>query len=423
MRLGELLIQQGLLNEAQLRTALRTQEFFGGHLGSILIDLGFVEEGALGDTLSRAAGVRYASPELLEDIPDEVIQALPAKVADRHKAIPLRIHERRLHLAMLNPRDLVGLDEIAYLTGMVVIPYVAPEFRVFRALERYYGLRRERSDRISVSGNVDLEPPAPQERPSPPEPAGAIEAGVGLDGLPLDAELSHESLAYETPSTGSSDPILDRLPRSLDEWREGAAATAPAGSPAAPAGPVSAWGGAAEDPGAPAPAAVEPEVDDPLREPATRLLSAVNRDDIARIVLEVAGRLFQRRLLFFLQRDRIVGWDGGGDGVSRERLRSVLLPRESLSLFSTVQDGGGPFRGPVVDLPSNRRLFQDLGLAPPPEAFLLPLMLKGRVVSVLYGDNGKASLGDVDLHLLGRLRLQASIALEILILRNKLQAV
>lgn len=416
MRLGELLIQQGLLNEAQLRTALRTQEFFGGHLGSILIDLGFVEEPALGETLSRAAGVRYASPELLENIPDQVIQVLPAKVADRHKVVPIRIQERRLHLAMLNPRDLVGLDEIAYLTGMVVIPYVAPEFRVFRALERYYGLRRERTDRISVSGQVDMDPPATPALAPAPEPAEAVEAGVGLDGLPLDAEMPHDSVVHGAPPNGSPDPILDRLPRSLDEWREGAAVE----DPPVPAAAVSAWGGAVDDPGAPA---AVPETDDPLREPAERLLSAVTRDEIARVVLEVAGRLFRRRLLFFLQRDRIVGWDGGGDGVSRERLRNVLLPRESLSLFSAVQDGDGPFRGPVADVPANRRLFQDLGLDPPQEAFLLPLMLKGRVVSVLYGDNGGAPLDEVDLHLLGRLRLQASIALEILILRNKLQAV
>ena len=185
LRLGELLIDQGLLTDVQLRTALRTQEFFGGHLGSILIDLGFIQESSLGETLSRAAGVRYAPPDLLEEIPDEVVQSLPAKVADRHKAVPIRIQQKRLHLAMLDPKDLVGLDEISYLTGMVVVPYVSPEFRIYRALERYYGVQRLRPDRISISGKVDPDQLVQNERaatPKPPRAESSLPAGIGLVG-------------------------------------------------------------------------------------------------------------------------------------------------------------------------------------------------------------------------------------------------
>jgi hypothetical protein len=432
-RLGDLLIERGLLTPSQLKTALRTQEFFGGHLGSILIELGFLDERTLGETLARSAGVRYAPSDLLVDIPEEVIRAVPAKVAERHKAVPIRIQDKRLHLAMLNPRDLLSLDEVAYLTGMIVVPYVAPEYRIYEALERYYHLGRLRPERINVTGKVDPQDLVHEEaqsaasgtpsRGSRPSPHGS----VGLDGLPLDAEvdLAGASFAGAAPPP-RTEQILDQLPRSLSEWREGAgtqdlpvaAPPLPASPPLRPArrepAPVSA---------AAAPAPVAAPSRDPLHETAQRLLAAETREDIAEILLNATGRFFRRRLLFVVQKDRIVGWDGWGDQVAREKVKNVLLPVESLSLFTPVRSSATPFRGPVADLPANRRLFEDLGMKPPPEMALLPLLIKDRVVAVLYGDNGSAPLSILDMEQLRRQTLQAAMALEILILRTKILSV
>lgn len=426
-RLGDLLIERGHLTSSQLKTALRTQEFFGGHLGSILIELGFLDERTLGETLARAAGVRYAPPDLLDEIPAEVLKVLPAKVAERHKAVPIRIQEKRLHLAMLSPRDLLSLDEIAYLTGMTVVPYVAPEFRIYEALQRYYNLGRLRPERITLAGKVDPrqlidEENAPQQKDEAPA-AGqrAAAASVGLDGLPLDAEVDFEHGALAgIPPAPRTEQILEALPRSLSEWRESAPEPAAAVPEAAPA-PRAPQARPAES-GAPPPPAAPAEASDgdPLRETAQRFLSAETRDDIAEILLNVTGRYFRRRLLFVVQRDRIVGWDGWGDQVARDRVRNVLLPLESLSLFTPVKSASAPFRGPVADLPANRRLFEDLGMKPPPEVTLVPLLIKDRVVAVLYGDNGLGKIGEVDLGSLRRLTLQAAMALEILILRSKI---
>ncbi len=79
-KIGQLLIEQGLLTKAQLQTALRTQEFFGGHLGSIFIELGFLREQALGEALSQATGVLYSPPQYLEGIPSEVHQLIPLQL-------------------------------------------------------------------------------------------------------------------------------------------------------------------------------------------------------------------------------------------------------------------------------------------------------------------------------------------------------
>ena len=65
----------------------------------------------------------------------------------------------------------------------------------------------------------------------------------------------------------------------------------------------------------------------------------------------------------------------------------------------------------------------DVGIGAPPEVVLLPVVIKGRVVSVLYGDNGASGLGYVDMTVLRRISLQAAIALEILILRRKILSI
>ena len=279
-RLGDLLIERGLLTPSQLKTALRTQEFFGGHLGSILIELGFLDERTLGETLARSAGVRYAPPDILVDIPDEVIRVVPAKVAERHKAIPVRIQDKRLHLAMLNPRDLLSLDEIAYLTGMVVVPYVAPEYRIYEALERYYHIGRLRPERITVTGKVDPKELVHEEVQAGTPPRSAKTArpsphgSVGLDGLPLDAEvdLAGSSFAGTSPQP-RTEQILDQLPRSLSEWREGSGtADTPAPGPLVAPPPAPRPGRREPAPQA-APAVVAPS-QDPLHETAERLLAA-----------------------------------------------------------------------------------------------------------------------------------------------------
>jgi hypothetical protein len=157
-----------------------------------------------------------------------------------------------------------------------------------------------------------------------------------------------------------------------------------------------------------------------LAQSARRLLQAQSRDEIGEILLQVTERFFQRRLLFILQRDHIVGWDGSGTGVSREQVRRVLLPMDSLSLFTSVKLGSRPMVGPVADVPANRRLFHDLGMEIPAEVVLLPIRIKDRVVAILYGDNAARPVGSVDVDLLRRFTLQAVVALEILILRSKL---
>jgi len=154
MRLGEALIQKGLLNEKQLTKALHAQLIFGAHLGTCLLELGYIDEQSLARLLSEIHGVPSASAETLSDIPPQVLALVPAAVAERLMAIPFRLQGRQIQVALVDPKSLSTLDEIAFITGCRVEPWVAPEVRVFQALEKYYEITR-RQRYVALARQLD----------------------------------------------------------------------------------------------------------------------------------------------------------------------------------------------------------------------------------------------------------------------------
>src|SRR5262245_2664750 len=132
MRLGEYLVEKGIISKEQLKKALSAQLIYGAHLGTCLIELGFLEEDVLGGILADLLGVRYVQPDLLDEIPPQVIGVLPQSVVERRKTIPFDLKDRTLHVAMVDPRNPVALDELAFVSGCRVEPWISPEVRIFQ---------------------------------------------------------------------------------------------------------------------------------------------------------------------------------------------------------------------------------------------------------------------------------------------------
>ncbi len=154
MKLGEFFVKKGLINPAQLEEALRGQLIFGGHLGTCLIEMGFIDEHTLGKTLAEMFGVDYAPPHFLNDIPKSVIDLLPRRLAEKLHAVPFEKKDKSLHVAMIDPKNLPALDELAFATGHRINPWVSPEARIFQVLERYYEVPR-RQRYITVCQDMD----------------------------------------------------------------------------------------------------------------------------------------------------------------------------------------------------------------------------------------------------------------------------
>lgn len=136
----DMLINAGFINREQFDEALRNRVLSGGKIGTSLIELGFLGEEDLARFLSKKLAVPYVHPDELLAIPPDVIDLIPREVALKFRVIPISLEKKRLNLVMADPADLTAIDEIAFRTGYVIRPLVAPEVRLIQALGKYYGM-------------------------------------------------------------------------------------------------------------------------------------------------------------------------------------------------------------------------------------------------------------------------------------------
>lgn len=157
-RLGELLVEAGLIGEAQLVTALNSQRTWGGKLGSTLIRMGFVKEEDLLRCLS--AQLRLPSIDFGKiKIAPRTLQLIPPRIAEKYSVIPVALKEemgkKTVILAMSDPTNLDSINEIQFQTGVNVRPIVASESAIARAISEYYGQARVRTQ-YGYEKRVDL---------------------------------------------------------------------------------------------------------------------------------------------------------------------------------------------------------------------------------------------------------------------------
>lgn len=137
-RIGEILVQAGVLGDPELKAALVEQRRWGGQLGKILIDLGVVTEEALVQALSEQ--LKFPAVDLDKtDVPDDVIDLVSGELAAQHRIMPFRRQGKFLDVAMSEPTNLGIIDELRIRTQLNVRSYLAGPKMIERAIERCYG--------------------------------------------------------------------------------------------------------------------------------------------------------------------------------------------------------------------------------------------------------------------------------------------
>jgi len=138
-RLGEMLVTGGLIKEDQLKKALDEQKKRGGKVGEILIDLGFVSEHNLAVFLARQLQIAYI--EIEKQLVDrESVKLIPGDMARRLQAIPLYKDKGALVVAMADPLNIFGFDDIQKATDMKITQVVATRSDILKAIDRYFGM-------------------------------------------------------------------------------------------------------------------------------------------------------------------------------------------------------------------------------------------------------------------------------------------
>ena len=128
---------------------------------------------------------------------------------------------------------------------------------------------------------------------------------------------------------------------------------------------------------------------------------------------------FDRVALFVIRGDTAFGWKGVNRRLELKDFDKFGLPLDGPSILKTITDGKSYYLGAVPDTSYNAMLIDSLGGEPPPAALLIPLVITGRVVNILYVEGGDKELGErfVELH---RLLTKAALAFETLIFRDKI---
>ncbi len=139
IRLGDLLISQGLLTEEQLKLALETQKRSGRKLGRVFIESGFVTEEGIAKALARQLRAPFVDLRTLTPKPD-LIKLLPEASARRFRALVLDI-DRDIDMLMVgfaDPTDLAAFDEVTRIVRREVLLTVVMESQMMAMMDRVY---------------------------------------------------------------------------------------------------------------------------------------------------------------------------------------------------------------------------------------------------------------------------------------------
>ncbi len=177
--LGRILLQRKLITQNQLDSALEAKDQVGKPLASRLIDQGVLSELDAVRALSEQHGV--PGIDLSQVAIDVNHLILPREVAEAHKLLPVLVKDDQLFVAMADPGDKKAIDELEFVTGKKVYPYVALASPLLRSIvaaydakgqgEKYYlaqHVPRETLVRLGLTGSTAPSSPVPQSEPPPP---------------------------------------------------------------------------------------------------------------------------------------------------------------------------------------------------------------------------------------------------------------
>lgn len=205
-KLGEILIQHGIINQNQLKEAMKVQSQSGNRLGSVLIDLKYSNIDEILAFLGKQIGVPTANLYKLT-IKPAALSALPFEKMKEHHVFPLSINEKELILGMDNPKDFNAINDLQFLIGRSIHPVLILSFQIDAALK----IIEEKGGTVDAPlRGEDLEVSKIQER---------VEIGTAelkdLFGMLVNEEASDLLLSAGVPPCIKKDNEVKRLPFTL----------------------------------------------------------------------------------------------------------------------------------------------------------------------------------------------------------------
>lgn len=297
-RIGEVLVEMKACTPQELQAALQTQAIFGGRLGTNLLELGIVDGRQLALALSRVHGIPCLDDATEPE--EEALAALSPELVERFEVIPIHLDDRRLRVAIVDPKNLTSVDDLAFATGKRIDVVVAPEARLWTLMRRHYGIEKNLRG-LAVEDDLEAAP--------------GREAAMGRATDEGTRVISHREAL--------------RLIETME---------------------------------------------DPV------VLSA--------LLVRGAASSVGRAVFLKAHADRAVAWLGSGRLLERD-IRGAEVPLgDDDPLFGAAHALRAPVLAPVQPSRETARFFEQLDGPLPMNAYVAPVLLRGRAVALLYADLG-----------------------------------
>ena len=342
MKLGEILIQLGMLTQEQVKSVLSDRSPVGGRLGTLLVERGLLDTDQVSEALGRQMGVPAALQRHFDKADPAVVAMLKPNLAVRYMAIPLvaaRSGAKRIVVAMASPQDMLVIDDVSFALGARIEPMIASELAIARNLKRFYSVE------IKLTRPASPEPP----RHSP-----------------------GSSLSREIPSLAGMAPLAspEALRSRIEEVSDAPYGLAP-----------------------PPSAAVE------LEDAIHRMSVAEHREQIADILIDFMLPRFSCGLIFLLRSGSAQVWRGFAPGVDSHAIETIAFPMSMPSMFRSDKERAETYRGspPADGMHAHGQIWKYLRCEVPTDVVVIPIPIGQRIICLVYAHaRGTSSMPDAN---------------------------
>ncbi len=159
-RFGEILVEAGAMDQETLAKALAKQKETGQRLGQVLEESGIITERDIAVVVARQFGFKTVSNIAKHPFTPELLTLISSETALKKLIFPLKVEDKILSLAMVNPLDIPTLDDLSFRTSLRIMPYVTTPSEIIDAVNRHYLKTGQQSNRewwtILVADNQEL---------------------------------------------------------------------------------------------------------------------------------------------------------------------------------------------------------------------------------------------------------------------------
>lgn len=369
LKLGELLLKEKLVTPDQLDEALKNQMIYGIRLGSSLVEMGYIGEDVLSRLLNTKLGVPCVGRKELAAVSKDLLRDFPRRLVEAYHVIPLRLEGNRLSLAMTDPTDFAAIEEIGFVTGHVVQPYIAPDVYISRALAKYYQISsyevryQQVADKRRKNGVDVVAKPATITMPTFTETGELLNVTIPAEFEGFASLLGDDRDDMYLLEDDVSRYTVDRV--------------------------------------------------------SLEFADARTRDDVANVFIKYLGQEFTTAALFVVRGNAVVGWRGvtAGERVPGFSDLSLLLSKPSV--LRDVIENRNFSMGTLINTSENRQIIKVLQIRPETPLLVLPVVMLNKVVAVVLVTADLDALGRRLVELQNLVR-KASLAFEMLIIKNKI---